>query len=137
MKASELADKTYQEYKDDVDYLTAVQMLDISEQICKQMTAKGISQHELAGILGVKQPFISRLLNLNQNTSIKTLIKVAHALDLSVNVLISEREQIRPKVTSIKTEFDDYDIEANTDLTKETSTTEKVVEKQANLEDAA
>ena len=107
MKPSQWADEIYEEYKEDPEYMTAVLMLEITEQLSKRMIEIGISQHELAKRLGVKQPFISRLLNLNQNTTIKTLVRVAKTLDLTVEVIMSEKEQVAREINKTKTEFDD------------------------------
>jgi transcriptional regulator with XRE-family HTH domain len=91
MKTMTWAEKRFQEYQNDPEYITAEIMVDITEQFCRHMARFGISQSDLAIKLGVKQPFISRLLNLNQNTSIKTIVRVASALDLSINIKLEPK----------------------------------------------
>lgn len=45
-----------------------------------------MSQRELAAIIGTKQPAIARLENGSHNSTIGTLLKVANALDLDVEL---------------------------------------------------
>jgi DNA-binding XRE family transcriptional regulator len=46
----------------------------------------GISQTELARIIGTKQPAISRLEKGDYNTTLSTFFKVAEALDLEISI---------------------------------------------------
>jgi DNA-binding XRE family transcriptional regulator len=46
----------------------------------------GISQTELARIIGTKQPAISRLEKGDYNTTLNTFFKVAEALDLDISL---------------------------------------------------
>jgi DNA-binding XRE family transcriptional regulator len=46
----------------------------------------GISQTELARIIGTKQPAISRLEKGDYNTTLSTFFKVADALDLDISL---------------------------------------------------
>ena len=57
---------------------------DISAIIQKQRKALGLSQVELADILGVSQGIISRRENGEENLTLETISKIAVALDLSI-----------------------------------------------------
>ena len=46
----------------------------------------GISQTQLARIIGTKQPAISRLEKGDYNTTLSTFFKVADALDLDISL---------------------------------------------------
>jgi transcriptional regulator with XRE-family HTH domain len=64
-------------------------LLDITEQICEIMEKKRISRAELARRLGKKRPYITSLLNGKRNTTIETLVRIAHALDEKLEVIFS------------------------------------------------
>ena len=51
-----------------------------------------MSQAELAGIIGTKQPAISRLEKGDYNTTLSTFFKVANALNLDVSLEVRKGE---------------------------------------------
>lgn len=51
---------------------------------------KGMSQEQLASIVGVSRPFISQLENGEHSPSIKTAVALAKALDCTVDELLAE-----------------------------------------------
>ena len=58
----------------------------IIHSIIERRNQLQISQAQLAEIVGTKQPAISRLENGAYNTTLSTLFKVAHALDLDISL---------------------------------------------------
>jgi transcriptional regulator with XRE-family HTH domain len=57
------------------------------ESISAFMKEQGVSQRELARRLGTTEPWVSRLLNGRQNTTVKTLAEVAWALGVRLAVV--------------------------------------------------
>ena len=58
-------------------------ILDITEQICEAMEQQGLQQKDLAERLGKSRSAVSQLLSGDQNVSIKRLVEVALALDMT------------------------------------------------------
>ena len=58
---------------------------DMINNLIKRRNQLGISQVELARIIGTKQPAISRLEKGDYNTTLNTFFKVAEALDLEIS----------------------------------------------------
>ncbi len=72
------------ETKEDYDLLEPI--YEIRKELIQLRLDKGLSQKDLADIIGTKQSAISRLENANCNPSIEFLSKVAHALGKKVHV---------------------------------------------------
>lgn len=68
-------------YGDDPDYLTEKRVLLINAEIRRRIDEIGISRAELARRLGVKQPEVSRLLNSDHNLTVRTVARLANALE--------------------------------------------------------
>jgi transcriptional regulator with XRE-family HTH domain len=66
-------------------------MLELNEQIHDAMKAKGVSRSELADRLGTSRAFITKLLSGHENVTLKTLVRVANALDCSLEVSVRGR----------------------------------------------
>lgn len=52
--------------------------------------AKGFTQQELADIVGSQQPAYSRIENGETNVTLKTIIKLSEALDVSPEIFFKE-----------------------------------------------
>ena len=61
-------------------------LYNIKRQIIKLREEQGISQKELAEIIGTKQSAISRLENDDYNPSVELLDKVAHGLGKKLDI---------------------------------------------------
>ena len=59
---------------------------DMIRSLIKRRSQLGISQTQLAQIIGTKQPAISRLEKGDYNTTLSTFFKVADALNLEVSL---------------------------------------------------
>src|SRR3990172_2326602 len=59
---------------------------DMIRSLIERRNKLGISQTELARIIGTKQPAISRLEKGDYNTTLSTFFKVADALDLDISI---------------------------------------------------
>ena len=68
------------------EYETLKPKYDMIRSLIERRGKLGISQTELARIVGTKQPAISRLEKGDYNTTLSTFFKVAEALDLEISV---------------------------------------------------
>lgn len=69
-------------------YLQEWLVLDFTEQLCRAMQRKKISRTRLAEILGVSQPYISKVLR-GKNLSLPTAAKLATGLGLVLDVRLT------------------------------------------------
>jgi transcriptional regulator with XRE-family HTH domain len=71
-------------YEDDPDFLTEQVLLDVTEQICVRLNELGLKPADLARRLGVSRAAVSQMLNGKPNMTLRTLVGVAHALDVEL-----------------------------------------------------
>ena len=74
-----------QETKNEYDALEPI--YEIKSQIIQLRNEKGLSQKDLAELIGTKQSAISRLESGNYNPSLEFLTKLAHALGKEFHVV--------------------------------------------------
>jgi transcriptional regulator with XRE-family HTH domain len=72
-------------------YNEASLAIEVAEQVRKLRTALGLSQEELAQRVGTTQPMIARLEAGGQPPSLRTLERLAEALDADLTVRLSAR----------------------------------------------
>ncbi len=70
-----------EELQQDPDFLTEMLVLRVNGAIRRRMRELGITQSDLAARLGVSQPYVSKLLNYNANLTLRSLARIAWALD--------------------------------------------------------
>jgi len=81
--------------------------LEIEQDIVSLRSAAGLTQTELAQIAGVSQPFIAKLESGRAvNLELRTLVRIATALDAHVDAKISKRSKpsariITPRKTAM------------------------------------
>lgn len=94
LKLSEkLKDKTYRQ-----QFFLAEASARIAEQLIKLRERRGLSQKEVAEVVGTKQPAISRAEQADyQNWSLSTLRGIAAALDARIRVVIEPAEDVLPE----------------------------------------
>ena len=101
MQLSEWARSHYDRVKDDPEFLAARLMIEINEHLYIRMEELGLSQRDLAKRINRSQPFVWKLLNHGTNMTLKTLVTLAHALELKVET---------PKFVPNE-EYDEYNIQ--------------------------
>lgn len=69
-------------------------ILDFTEDLLSIMKKKGLSKKELAKKLETAPAFVSKLLRGNNNYTLKTMVKVARALDARLKIHIRPDERI-------------------------------------------
>lgn len=68
----------------------------MNDLIQKRMNEKNISQNQLAKLVGVKQQYISKIiLGQIKSPSFNLVVKIADALDISLDELREKREQCK------------------------------------------
>lgn len=68
-------------------------ILDINEQIVERMQASGLRRSDLADRLGTSRAFVTKLLDGHENLTLKTLARVANALEMKVDLRLRPRER--------------------------------------------
>jgi DNA-binding XRE family transcriptional regulator len=71
---------------------------DMIRSLIERRSELGISQTELARVIGTKQPAISRLEKGDYNTTLSTFFKVADALDLDVSLKARRKVENNNKI---------------------------------------
>ena len=74
-----------------IEYKIESIAFDISVQIYKQMEKLGINKKDLAEKLNVSKSYITQLLKGKSNMTIETLIKVAEALGMTLQIKLVEK----------------------------------------------
>ena len=82
----------FEEWKDDPDYIYEGLVLDFTEQVVGKMIATNLRRSELAERLGTSRAYVTKLLDGQENMTLKTIVRVATALDLKVDLKLRPRE---------------------------------------------
>lgn len=90
MELCERLQKYFEEDKKDPDYQIERLLLEINEYILEALKKKGLTQKAFAEKLGVSPAYITKLLNGKPNLTLKSLIKIALALDVELKVEITD-----------------------------------------------
>ena len=69
------------------EYLALKPKYDMIRALIERRNQLQMSQTEVANVIGTKQPAISRLEKGDYNTTLRTLFKVADALDLDIALI--------------------------------------------------
>lgn len=88
-------DKFGQELTSHPAYILEGLLLEVTERICEEMEEQDISRSELAERLGVSRQYITNFLNTPSNTTLKTIVEMASALDLEVDVTLRPRTEAK------------------------------------------
>ena len=86
MNTQALLDRRLAQADESLEYQFQWLVLDISEQLCELMSRRQVSRAELADRLGVSKAWVTKLLRGDRNITVRSLVKVAHELDLSVEL---------------------------------------------------
>jgi transcriptional regulator with XRE-family HTH domain len=74
------------EDRSSVEYRLQAHVLDVSERVHARIRQLGISQAEVARRMGVSRPMITKLLTGDSNFQLRTLLRLADALDMDLMV---------------------------------------------------
>lgn len=67
---------------------------ELSAQLIELRLTLGLNQSQFAELIGVKQPYLSRLENSNENISIQNLQDIARKAGASVNIDVTLKEPV-------------------------------------------
>lgn len=89
----------------DPDYELYGVLLDVTEGIVKRMIEQGVRRTDLAERLGTSRAYVTKLLDGQENMTLKTLVRVANALEMKVDTKFVPREPPAkaPKKPHVKT----------------------------------
>jgi len=79
-------------YKDDFEFRLESLILNLTENICIKMKQKNVNRTELADLLNVSPPAVTKILNGNSNFTLKTLLSLADALEQNLEINFVEKE---------------------------------------------
>lgn len=90
--------KDYKRYqsiiKRNLDYWMEIPVLEFTEELARLMDEKSVNQAELARRIGKSPAYISKVLNGNENFTLKTITKLALAVDSTVHLHLADKEAI-------------------------------------------
>ncbi|HEX6865074.1 MAG TPA: helix-turn-helix transcriptional regulator [Thermoanaerobaculia bacterium] len=81
-----------QDAKSRDDYWIEDAILQFTMRLHEQMQKQGISKTELASRIGASQPYITRILKGRDNLTIATMVKLARAVGLKVQISLEETD---------------------------------------------
>jgi len=84
----------FRKAKQSPDYWEEVFNLELTEDIWKIMKNRRISQKKLSSLLGTSEAYVSKILNGNQNLSIKSISKLAFVLGSAPHIHIAPIDAI-------------------------------------------
>lgn len=84
------------EWQNDPDYEYEVLLLEINRPVSESMNKGNLRNSDVARRLSVSPPFVTRLLRGETNITLKTLVRVANALELKVSI------QMRPRTAAAR-----------------------------------
>jgi len=74
------------QFRDTPEFETERLLVDLTEELVAHMDRQDISRAELARRLGVSRAFVTNLLKGSPNLTIKTLVRVAYAAGLNIEI---------------------------------------------------
>lgn len=103
-----------EEFEDDFEFKVDGKILDITETICEIMNQNGIRRADLSRRLKTSKSAVTKMLNGSSNFTLKSLMKIAIALDKDLDISFTEPKAMNFNVpkenesASIQTENDDW-----------------------------
>jgi len=96
--------KLLESFETDLEFRLERIILDLTESISKRMKERNMSRTQLARVLKVSPPAVTKILNGTSNFTLKTLLSLADALDMDLHIRFSYRERLMVNDTSIESE---------------------------------
>ena len=81
------------EWEDDPESELYGVLLDVTEGIVKRMIERNVRRTDLAERLGTSRAYVTKLLDGQENMTLKTLVRVANALEMKVDTKFIPRER--------------------------------------------
>jgi DNA-binding Xre family transcriptional regulator len=83
----------FAEWEDDPESELYGVLLDVTEAIVKRMIEQNVRRTDLAERLGTSRAYVTKLLDGQENMTLKTLVRVANALEMKVDARFVPRER--------------------------------------------
>lgn len=99
MKTKKWFEDLLKSFEKDLDFRLESLVLNLTESISRKMKEKNINRTQLAGLLNISPPAVTKILNGTSNFTLRTLLSIAVALDLDLDVAFRDKKLI--KATSI------------------------------------
>jgi transcriptional regulator with XRE-family HTH domain len=80
------------ELESNIDYLLEEQKVEVLEEIVAIMERKKISRAELARRMGTSRAYITKLLRMNINFTLESLVKIAHSIGSKISIHFHQPE---------------------------------------------
>jgi len=92
MEPKEWYDKKLKTIEKSLGYRLESIILNLTEKICRSMEEKKINRSKLAKLLEVSPPAVTKILNGTSNFTLKTLLSLADALELDLEIDFKKRQ---------------------------------------------
>ncbi|MBI5289955.1 MAG: helix-turn-helix transcriptional regulator [Chloroflexi bacterium] len=102
MKSIERLQSRFDEWWNDPEYLYEGLVLDFTEQVVAAMIRSNVRRSELAERLGTSRGYVTKLLDGQENMTLKTIVRVANALDMKVDVKLARATTAPRKRRTVK-----------------------------------
>ena len=83
----------FDEWEDDPESELYGVLLDVTEGIVKRMIEQNVRRTDLAERLGTSRAYVTKLLDGQENMTLRTLVRVANALEMKVDTTFIPRER--------------------------------------------
>ncbi|MBI5284266.1 MAG: helix-turn-helix transcriptional regulator [Chloroflexi bacterium] len=83
----------FREWEDDPESELYGVLLGVTEDIVRRMIEQKVRRSDLAGRLGTSRAYVTKLLDGQENMTLRTLVRVANALDMKVTTKLVPRER--------------------------------------------
>ena len=67
-------------------------LFDVTEEIYRVLVSRGLTKAQLAERLGTSRAYVTKLLDGHENMTLKTLVRVANAMEMTVDVRLTPRK---------------------------------------------
>ena len=78
--------------RDDPAFQLDQLLLDLNAEMWAAMQSRDVSRSELAERLGTSRAYVTKLLDGHENMTLKTLVRVANAMEMTVDVRLTPRK---------------------------------------------
>ncbi len=92
MRTKASLQQSIREYHDDPEYVLEGLLYDLTEQVVEAMERSGVSRAQLAEKLGTNRAYITQFLRGKPNTTLRTLVRLAAALGIELQVRFADRD---------------------------------------------
>jgi transcriptional regulator with XRE-family HTH domain len=86
------------------DYWRELAIIELTEGLCRRMEEKKISRAELARRMGTSRAYVTKLLGGDANFTLTTMVKLAMALEGTLQINIADSMEVPPAASEVAPE---------------------------------